>query len=183
MHAVAALTFPRLPRARRGARARSAAGSLVLALAALTLASCSEPPSRPTGPVLVLDVKLGQPFEMRTILRATLLLDGREVASFRQAQPESSVVFSRRLEGIAPGEHEVAVRLDEQFDSPDPVEHAAVGLATWGGQQLPLIDRAGPLGEGEAFRWRLALPPAEAPATGPPAATATPAASATPSSP
>jgi hypothetical protein len=154
-----------------------------LGLAALALVGCGGSPPQPSGPVLVLDVKLGQPFELRTILGATLLLDGRDVSSFRQARPESSVVFSRRLEGIAPGEHEVAVRLDEQVDSPGPVEHAAIGLATWGGQQLPLVDRAGPLGEGEAFRWRLTLPPPGAPAaTDTPAATATAAAGATPSS-
>jgi hypothetical protein len=172
---------PRLPR-RLALRAAIAAGALV---AALGLTGCGEPPrERPAGPVLVLDVKLGQPFEMRTILGATLLFDGREVASFRQARPESSVVFSRHLEGIAPGEHEVAVRLDEQADFPEPVEHAAVGLATWGGQQLPLADRAGPLGEGESLRWRLTLPPpGAAPGTSAPAATATPAAVAAPSPP
>ena len=156
----------------------SRAACAALGLAALALVACGGSPPQPPGPVLVLDVKLGQPFEMRTILGATLLLDGREVASFRQARPESSVVFSRQMEGIASGEHEVAVRLDEQVDFPEPVEHAAVGLATWGGQQLPLADRAGPLGDGEVFRWRLTLPPAGAPAaTDTPAANATPAAS------
>jgi hypothetical protein len=141
---------------------RLAALVALAAMAALGNVGCGEAPQRPSGPVLVLDVKLGQPFELRTIQGATLLLDGQEVASFRQARPESSVVFSRRVEGIAAGEHEVAVRLD-QVESPAPVEHAAVGIATWGGQQLPLVDRAGPLGEGGAFRWRITLGPQDAP--------------------
>lgn len=169
------------PRPRDPLRLVALARFATLALA-LALLGCGEaPPERAAGPVLVLDVKLGQPFEIRTIRGATLLLDGRDVASFRQTRPESSVVFSRRLEGIAPGEHEVAVRLDEQVESAEPVEHAAVGLATWGGHQLPLVDRAGPLGAGQAFRWRLTLPPPGAPAaTTTPAAATAPAAGATP---
>ena len=164
---MAALPLPRLPRARRRARAQASAGPLILALAALALAalalaSCGEPPSRPTGPVLVLDVKLAQPFEMRTILGATLLVDGNEVARFWQTLPESSVVFSRRVEGIAPGECEVAVRLDKQVASAEPVEYSAIGLATYAGRQYELPARGDPLADGQALRWRLALQGADA---------------------
>jgi hypothetical protein len=131
---------------------------LALGLAAtLALAGCGGSPPRPAGPVLVLDVKLGQPYEQRAILGATLLLDGEEVARFRQPRPESTVVFSRRLDAVAPGDHEVAVRLDAQVESAEPTVYSAVGLATFAGQQQPLDETGGPLADGESFRWRLKL--------------------------
>jgi hypothetical protein len=118
------------------------------------LAACGGPPP-PSGPVLVLDVKLGQPDEQRTLLGATLLLDGREVARFRQERPEISVVFGRRLTGIAPGAHEIAVRLDAQTGS--AAVYSAVGLLTYDGRQQPLPDLGGTLAAGQSLRWRVEL--------------------------
>ena len=151
-------TRPRRPpvgRWRAGAVARVAA--LLVGVAALAFAGCDGSPPKPAGPVLVLDVKLGQPYEQRAILGATLLLDGEEVARFSQRRPESSVVFSRRLDRIAPGEHEVAVRLDAQVAAPEPTVYSAVGLATFAGRQQPLDETGGPLADGQSFRWRLKL--------------------------
>lgn len=127
----------------------------IAALLALFAIGCDSAPKAKPGPVFVLDVKFEQPDEQATILAATLLFDGKEVARFRQPRPEVAVVFSKSVEGVAAGEHEVAVRIDEQAAS--PTVYVSGGYATYAMKQHPLVETGGPLETGQAYRWKVKL--------------------------
>ena len=132
---------------------RTAAIAVLLALFAL---GCGDGAPKPKpGPVLVLDLKFEQPDEQASVLGATLLFDGKEVARFRQPRPEVAVVFSKSVEGVAAGEHEVAVRIDEQAAS--PTVYVSGGYATYAMKQHPLVETGGPLETGQAYRWKVKL--------------------------
>ncbi len=134
----------------------SATTAVVLTvLLACALGACGGSPPPKPGPVLVLDVKFEQPDEQATILEATVLFDGKEIARFRQPRPEVAVVFSKTLDGVAAGEHEVAVRIDEQVAS--PTVYVSGGYATYAMKQHPLVETGGPLETGQAYRWKVKL--------------------------
>ena len=65
------------------------------------------------------------------------------------------MVFSKTVEGVAAGEHEVAVRIDEQVTS--PTVYVSGGFATYAMKQHPLVATGGPLATGESYRWRVKL--------------------------
>ena len=140
------------PAVGRGPAVILAAG---LAFACAVLLGCGGSPQQPSGPTLVVDLKIGDPAEQRSILGATLLLDGKEVARFRQGRPEMSVLFSRHISGVSPGEHELAVRIYEQVES--PTGYSAVGTVIYDSRTYPLIGTGGALATGQAFHWRLTL--------------------------
>jgi hypothetical protein len=125
------------------------------ALLALLAIGCDGAPKPKPGPVLVLDVKFEQPDELASVLGATLLFDGTEIARFRQPRPEVAVVFSKTVQGVAAGEHEVAVRIDEQAVS--PTVYVSGGYATYAMKQHPLVETGGPLETGQAYRWKVKL--------------------------
>jgi hypothetical protein len=131
---------------------------LAAALLLLPLVACgggSTPPPPAAAPVLALDVKLEQPDEQATILGATLLFDGKAVARFQQSRPEVAVVFSKHLDGVAAGRHQVEVRIDAQAQT--PTVYVSGGFATYAMKQLPLIETGGPLVTGQAYSWQLDL--------------------------
>lgn len=127
---------------------------LTLAIAGSLAVACGDA-SPPSGPVLSLDVKIEQPDEIQTILGATLLLDGKEVARFASPRPEVTVVFSKIVEGVKPGRHVVEVRVDAQTDS--PTAYGAGGFATYGGKQHPLMGVGGTLRTGQSMRFDVQL--------------------------
>jgi hypothetical protein len=119
----------------------------------VALLACAGETKKPAGPVLSLDMKLEQPDEIRSILGASLLLDGREVARFAQPRPEVVVVFSKIVEGVQPGPHVVEVRVDAQVDSPTP--YSGGGYATYGGKAHPLMGTGGILANGQSLRFEV----------------------------
>ena len=136
------------------ARALVAAFAVAVLLGVVACGGGSE--TKPAaGPILVLDVKVEQPDEQATILGATLLLDGREVARFQQTRPEIAVVFSKSLEGVAPGKHEVAVRIDAQTAS--PTVYVGGGFATYNLVAHPMLESSGTLATGNALRFEVGL--------------------------
>ncbi|HEV8239689.1 MAG TPA: hypothetical protein VGS57_09990 [Thermoanaerobaculia bacterium] len=131
---------------------------LAIAIVGIALAACGDsgvPPQQRAGAVLMLDVKVEQPYQQPAILGASLLLDGKQVAQFQQSRPEITVVFSKQLAGVAAGKHAVAVRIDAQAGSPTP--YSGGGFATYAGKQLPMMGTGATLATGEALRWDLDL--------------------------
>jgi hypothetical protein len=127
---------------------------LAASLLCLALLGCGAPPPPPAR-VLVLDLKVEQSDGLRTISAASLLLDGKVVAHFEQPHPESAVVFSRRIDGTAPGDHLAEVRIDKQTTSPNV--YAAGGYATYEGRPRELMGTGGTLATGQAFRFPFKL--------------------------
>jgi hypothetical protein len=111
--------------------------------------------SQPAGAVLALDVKVQEAYEQHAILGASLLFDGKQVARFQQTRPEIAVVFSKQLDGVAPGKHVVEVRIDAQ--SASPTLYSGGGFATYATKQHPMMETGGTLATGEALRWDLDL--------------------------
>jgi hypothetical protein len=132
----------------------------VIALAVACGGEAGPPPAKPTGNILVLDMKFEQPDEQATILAASLLLDGKQLAQFQQSRPEVAVVFSKQLADVAAGPHTIQVRIDAQSQS--PTVYVSGGFATYAKKQHPLIETGGPLKTGQAYSWQLELaaPPA-----------------------
>lgn len=128
--------------------------TLALVPATFGMLACGGP-AQPSGPILSLDAKIEHPDGIQTILGATLLLDGKEVARFTSPRPESMVVFSKIIEGVAPGEHVVEVRVDAQTDSPAP--YGAGGFANYAGKRHPLMGVGGTVATGQSLRFELEL--------------------------
>ena len=129
---------------------------LVAAAAGLAALGCGDsPPPPPAGPLLVLDLKFEQPDGQRSIQKATLLFDGKPVASFQQPHPEIAVVFSKVIAGVAPGEHVVELRIDAQ--DPSPTAYGGGGFATYAMKSHPLPATGGVLATGQSLRWKLRL--------------------------
>jgi hypothetical protein len=127
---------------------------VVALLAGLALLAC-ESPRPPQGPILAIDVKIEQPDGVLEVRKATLLLDGKEVAVFTAPRPESLVVFSKTIEGVKPGPHRVEIRVDEQDDS--PTVYSAGGLVNYGGKPHQLQGVGEILETGKTFHWDLKL--------------------------
>ena len=129
---------------------------LAAAILGLALLACGgSTPQQPASPILALDVKVQDAYEQPAILSAALLFDGKEVARFQQSRPEIAVVFSKQLDGVAPGKHAVAVRIDAQATS--PTLYSGGGFATYATKQHPLMETGGTITTGEALRWDLEL--------------------------
>jgi hypothetical protein len=127
---------------------------LVAGAASLAIFAC-EAPRPPQGPIFAIDVKIQQPDGIAEIRHATLLIDGKETAAFSAPRPESMVVFSKTIEGIAPGAHRVEIRVDEQDDS--PTVYSAGGLVNYAGKPHQLQGLGDILETGKTFRWDLKL--------------------------
>src|SRR4029079_18803091 len=130
---------------------------LAAAALALALVACGESGPAPArgGSILSLDVQGQQAYEQPTLLTASLLFDGREVARFQQSRPEITVVFSKQLEGVAAGKHAVAVRIDAQSTS--PTVYSRGGFATYATKQHPMMATSGTLATVEALHSDLDL--------------------------
>ena len=128
---------------------------VIIGLAVACGGEAGAPPPKATGSILVLDVKFEQPDEQATILGASLLLDGKQLAQFQQSRPEVAVVFSKQLADVAPGAHTIQVRIDAQTAS--PTVYVSGGFATYAKKQHPLIETGGPLATGQAYSWQLDL--------------------------
>jgi hypothetical protein len=128
---------------------------LLVATIAALLGGCGPAPPAKPAHLLVLDVQIQAVGGTRALQGVSLLLDGKQVARFDDPRAESTVVFGKAIEGVAPGKHEVTLRIDAQTAS--PTLYDAVGVAHYDARPVPLAETGGALKTGQAFRFELPL--------------------------